>query len=72
MFSRNGMPTSPAKLAIVFTLLLGWMVVLLFSWVPITSKYPAYAADSATAPAYWTGVFGGLGPILIYLAMTKL
>lgn len=51
------------KAVVLFTLLLGMILTILFSWANFSDKYPGYANQHPNA--YWTGVMSGLGPFFI-------
>lgn len=45
------------RVVILFIILIIWVVIFLFSWVPMSDKYPGYAhaTDERIRAAFWTG-----------------
>jgi hypothetical protein len=64
----QGLLPMPVKAVLLLIILIGWIVTLIFSYIDMTIsgvKFPGYARDSKYAPAYWTGVTAGLGPLIM-------
>ncbi len=54
-------PTNPAKIVLLGIFVMGLLTVIVFSFIPMTKSYPAYAIDPTTGPAWWTGLSLGMG-----------
>lgn len=69
---KIGGALSNAKLLIIFILVLGFGVTILFGFIPMSKKYPGYGISAETAPAFYSGVSTILSLVFIYFAITKL
>jgi hypothetical protein len=63
----GGLPMVGPKMALMGILILGFITIMVFSWIPMSKNYPAYAADPTTAPAWWTGF--SLGVVIWFISM---
>lgn len=54
-----------AKLIVLAIFMSTLVIILVFSWIPMSNAYPAYAADKTTAPAWWTGLALGINLLLL-------
>ena len=66
----GGMPKTPMMAGLWFIVFVGWFISMLFSFVPMSDKYPGYAlySDHDKMIGWWTGFSAGiLIPILRFL-----
>ncbi len=66
----GGMPNTPMMAGAIFILICGWLVSILFSFIPMSEKYPGYAFNSGQliTIGWWTGFACGALPLIIKIA----